>query len=166
MKRPRDHVEWGDSKLTCRARRRIMSTLVITMTDIAADIAPVTPAVLHILFALIAGASHGYGIRQTIERLSAGRVKIGNATLYRSLQKMAVEGLVEEFSDPLAAIDERRREYRLTSLGLSIARSESRRLHRLVDRHPRQAGQARAARVAAPPHRFARATGLRRRPAT
>ena len=103
------------------------------MTDIAADIAPVTPAVLHILFALIAGASHGYGIRQTIERLSAGRVKIGNATLYRSLQKMAVEGLVEEFSDPLAAIDERRREYRLTSLGLSIARSESRRLHRLVN---------------------------------
>src|SRR5438477_6697494 len=111
-----------------------MSILVISMMDIVDPdtVEPVTPAVFHILMALVAGASHGYGIMRESERLSGGRARIGNATLYRSIQKMAVDGLVEEFSDPAAAGDERRREYRLTPLGLRVARAEAKRIHLLV----------------------------------
>ena len=94
--------------------------------------APVTPAIFHILLALIAGANHGYAIMQEVPRLTHGRVRLGNATLYRSLQRMAVDGLVEEFSDPHSAADERRREYRLTALGRRTAVEESRRLQMLV----------------------------------
>jgi DNA-binding PadR family transcriptional regulator len=97
----------------------------------AEDLPPATPAVFHILLALVSGASHGYGIMQEVERLTGGRVKLGNATLYRSLQKMAVDGMVEEFSDAAAATDERRREYRLTAFGLRTARAEAQR-HRLL----------------------------------
>jgi len=98
----------------------------------AGETSPVTPAVFHILLALVAGASHGYGIMQEVERITGGRVKLGNATLYRSIQKMAVDGMVEEFSDPEAATDARRREYRLTALGLQAARAEAKRHQLLV----------------------------------
>ena len=117
----------------------VILTMDISTTNAAAEashipdgITPVTPAAFHILLALLASASHGYAIMQKVERLTGGRVKIGNATLYRSIQKLAVDGLVEEFSDPAAEGDERRREYRLTPLGLRVARSEAMRLHMLV----------------------------------
>lgn len=103
------------------------------------DPAPVTPAVFHILLALHAGASHGYGIMQEVERLTEGRVKLGNATLYRSIQKMAVDGMVEEFSDAAATTDERRREYRLSALGLRTARVEAER-HRVLVQVSRRLG--------------------------
>lgn len=93
---------------------------------------PTTPAVFHILLALVGGATHGYGIMQLVEQLTGGRVKLGNATLYRSLQMMAINGLVEELSDPRRQTDERRREYRLTHLGLLVARAEAGRMAELV----------------------------------
>jgi DNA-binding PadR family transcriptional regulator len=94
---------------------------------------PLTPAIFHILLALADGESHGYGIMQEVERLTDGQVRLGPGTLYRSLQRMLVEGLIEELDEsPDSEGDERRRYYRLTALGRRVAQAEALRLAALV----------------------------------
>ena len=65
---------------------------------------------------------------------SAGTVRLGPGTLYGALKRLLEAGLVgegRERADPERG-DERRRYYRLTPLGLSVARAESRRLDAMV----------------------------------
>ncbi len=107
---------------------------------------PLSPAVFHILLVLADGHAHGYAIMQEVERMTEGAVQLGPGTLYRSLQKLVVDGLIEEL--PMGVDegdDERRRYYRLTSRGLRIARAEAERLRRLVTL-ARQRGILRAGR--------------------
>jgi len=96
---------------------------------------PVTPAVFHIMLVLAKGEAHGYAIMRRVEELSAGDTRIGPGTLYRSIQRMLVAGLIEERDISLddEPEDDRRRYYRLTSKGLAAARAEARRLATLVD---------------------------------
>lgn len=96
---------------------------------------PLTPAVFHILLALADGESHGYGIMQDIERFTNGETRLGPGTLYRSIQRMLVDGLIEELAIALhdEADEDRRRYYRLTPKGLAVARREAERLADLVD---------------------------------
>ncbi|HLG53822.1 MAG TPA: PadR family transcriptional regulator [Vicinamibacterales bacterium] len=111
-----------------------------------------TPAVFHILLALADGESHGYGIMQDVERFTNGDTRLGPGTLYRSIQRMLVDGLIEELAIALhdEVDDDRRRYYRLTATGLAAARREASRLADLVDaaRHrdllPPRAGKGRA----------------------
>ena len=95
---------------------------------------PLTPAVFHIMLALAGGESHGYGIMLEVERLTSGQLNLGPGTLYRSIQRMLLDGLIEESkeSNDSEEDDERRRYYRLTPLGLEVAQAESRRLESLV----------------------------------
>jgi DNA-binding PadR family transcriptional regulator len=94
---------------------------------------PLTPAVFHILLALAEGKSHGYAIMQEVDRMTAGQLHLGPGTLYRSIQRMVVDGLIEELDIGIAeADDERRRYYRLTRFGHQVARAEARRLATLV----------------------------------
>ncbi len=95
---------------------------------------PLTPAVFHIMLALAGGESHGYGIMLEVERLTSGQLNLGPGTLYRSIQRMLVDGLIEETKDSSAAEDddERRRNYRLTAFGFEVAQAETRRLESLV----------------------------------
>jgi DNA-binding PadR family transcriptional regulator len=97
--------------------------------------AVLTPAVFHILLALSDGNSHGYGIMQDVESFTSGELRLGPGTLYRSIQRMLVDGLIEELEIALhdEADDDRRRHYRLTKKGLAIAQREARRLADLVD---------------------------------
>jgi DNA-binding PadR family transcriptional regulator len=97
--------------------------------------AVLTPAVFHILLALSDGNSHGYGIMQDIEAFTSGEIRLGPGTLYRSIQRMLVDGLIEELEIALhdESDDDRRRHYRLTKKGLEIAQREARRLADLVD---------------------------------
>ena len=98
------------------------------------DLLPLTPAVFHIMLALGPGEGHGYAIMRDIETLTGGQVRLGPGTLYRSIQRMLVEGLIEELDerpDP-AADDERRRSYRLTEFGQRVARAEASRLATLT----------------------------------
>src|SRR5262249_21695215 len=97
--------------------------------------APVTPAVFQILLALADGESHGYGIMQEVDRLTRGEKPLGPGTLYRSIQRMRVDGLIQELAIALHAEsdDDRRRYYRLTAQGLAVARAEARRLADLVE---------------------------------
>jgi DNA-binding PadR family transcriptional regulator len=94
-----------------------------------------TPAVFHILLALADGESHGYGIMQDVARFTNGDTRLGPGTLYRSIQRMLVDGLIEELAISLhnETDEDRRRYYRLTAKGLEVARREARRLADLVD---------------------------------
>lgn len=95
---------------------------------------PLQPAVFHILMALAEEDRHGYAIIQAIARRTEGRVRIGAATLYRSLQRMLEDGLIVELDERPAPEedDERRRYYRITPLGRKVAKVEAQRLVELV----------------------------------
>jgi DNA-binding PadR family transcriptional regulator len=95
---------------------------------------PLTPAVFHIMLALAGGECHGYGIMLEVEKLTQGSLRLGPGTLYRSIQRMLIDGLIEErkdVGDP-EDDDERRRYYRLTKLGQEVAKAEAQRLAALV----------------------------------
>jgi DNA-binding PadR family transcriptional regulator len=96
---------------------------------------PLTPAVFHMLLALAGGECHGYGIMQEVDRLTMGQLHLGPGTLYRSIQRMLLDGLIEETTagPDSESDDERRRNYRLTGFGREVARAESRRLEILVE---------------------------------
>lgn len=99
------------------------------------DVLPLTPAVFHIMLALADGESHGYGIMQEVDAMTEGKMRVGPGTLYRSIQRMAVDGYIEELPLKLdsASDDERRRYYRLTPLGFAVARAEATRLGAVVE---------------------------------
>ena len=96
---------------------------------------PLTPAVFHIMLALSEGESHGYSLMAQVDGITEGRMKLGPGTLYRSIQRMLVDELIEEVAGVGGAIpvDERRRYYRLTRFGKQVAQAEARRLARLVE---------------------------------
>ena len=98
------------------------------------SVLPLTPAVFHIMLALAQHESHGYGIMLEVDRLTQGQLRLGPGTLYRSIQRMIVDGLIVERNDSQASEDEdeRRRYYRLTKFGLAVARAEAERLASLV----------------------------------
>jgi DNA-binding PadR family transcriptional regulator len=95
---------------------------------------PLTMAAFHILLALAGGEMHGYGIMQEVNERSEGAVRLGPGTLYRSIQRLLADGLIEETAErPDPEIDdERRRYYRLTTLGVHVAQKEAQRLAALV----------------------------------
>jgi DNA-binding PadR family transcriptional regulator len=94
-----------------------------------------TPAVFHVLIALADGPSHGYGIMQEVDQFTGGATRLGPGTLYRSIQRMLVDGLIEELTIAVhdESDDDRRRYYRLTAKGLATAKREAERLSTLVE---------------------------------
>jgi DNA-binding PadR family transcriptional regulator len=94
---------------------------------------PLTPAVFHVLLALIDEDRHGYGIAKEIAARTGDTVRLGPGTLYGTLARLTEAGLVEERPARGRAADERRRYYRVTTLGREVARAEARRLATLVD---------------------------------
>ena len=96
-----------------------------------------TPAIFALLLALLEGERHGYALMADVEELSGGDVQLGPGTLYRSLQRMRVDGYVEEIDTDEADLRadrraERRRSYRITAAGRVVAAEEARRLAALV----------------------------------
>ena len=95
---------------------------------------PLTPAVLHILLSLAEEERHGYGIMREVEDRTGGEVRMGPGTLYGSIKRMLVDGLIEESDErPDPEIDDsRRRYYRITDFGRRVAGAEAARLESLV----------------------------------
>ena len=90
---------------------------------------PLTEVTFQLLLALSDRDRHGYGIMHEVELRTAGRVRLGAGTLYGALKRLVADGLVEEAGERADAADnERRRYYRLSSLGRLVARAEARRL--------------------------------------
>ena len=90
-----------------------------------------------VLLALTEADQHGYRLIVEVERLTGGIIVLGPGTLYRTLQRMRVDGLVEEVDADEAAVRadrraERRRSYRITKAGLEAVRDEARRLATLL----------------------------------
>jgi len=98
------------------------------------NLLPLTPAVLHILLALVDGEKHGYAIMQEVDAISEGKIKMGPGTLYGSIKRMLLAGFIEESAErPDPEMDDsRRRYYRITGLGNQVIRAETNRLTRLV----------------------------------
>jgi DNA-binding PadR family transcriptional regulator len=91
---------------------------------------PLTPAVFHILLALLDGEKHGYAIMKDVEAQTSGQIKMGPGTLYGSIKRMLAAGLIVETDErPAPELDdERRRYYRLNGQGQSVVVAESKRL--------------------------------------
>jgi DNA-binding PadR family transcriptional regulator len=95
---------------------------------------PLPPATFHILVALSDADRHGYGIMQEVAQRTGGRTKLNPGTLYTTIQRLLEKGLIAELNerrDP-DEDDERRRYYRLTSLGRRAAQLELGRLTEMV----------------------------------
>ena len=95
---------------------------------------PLRPVEFQIMLVLADGESHGYGIMQSAERRTDGRMILEPGTLYRALRRLTGSGLIEESARrPVAQLDdERRRYYKLTTLGRRVAAAEAERMERLV----------------------------------
>ena len=96
---------------------------------------PLKPRDYLILFALVEGEAHGYGILKEVADETGGGVRLDPANLYRALKRMMKDGLVSE-SDKRPAPDlgdARRRYYGLTDLGSRLVIAEAERLRVLAD---------------------------------
>lgn len=97
---------------------------------------PLRPVEFDVLLSLASGERHGYGIIQDAE--ARGHMIVPDVgTLYRALRRMQDQGLID--ASPVrrqaaaaAADDERRNYYRITALGMRVARAEARRLAALT----------------------------------
>jgi DNA-binding PadR family transcriptional regulator len=93
---------------------------------------PLTPVVFEILVTLASGDGHGYSILNDVRARSGEALLPGS--LYRALARLLADDLIEELDerpDPTVD-DERRRYYRITALGKSVAAAEARRMEKHV----------------------------------
>jgi DNA-binding PadR family transcriptional regulator len=95
---------------------------------------PLKPVDLEILLALAESDQHGYGLVQAVAEHTNQLIVLDPGNLYRVIKRLLETGLVAE-SGHRAADDtgERRRYYRLTSLGERVLAAELDRLRRLVN---------------------------------
>ena len=96
---------------------------------------PLTPAVFHILLALIDGEKHGYAIMREVEKATEGRKKLGPGTLYGAIKRLLEASLIAEMDErPDPALDDsRRRYYGLTDFGRRVLAAEADRLDFLLE---------------------------------
>jgi len=100
------------------------------------ELLPLTPAVFQILLSLMTRVMHGFGLIEDIEERTAGQVSLGPATMYRSLESMEREGLIEETEQPADRPGSRKRRsfyYRITDFGRAVAKAETLRLANQVN---------------------------------
>src|ERR1043166_4907264 len=100
---------------------------------------PLTPAVFHILLALAEEDRHGYAIMRYVEETTEGAIKMGAGTLYGTIKRLLRARMIEQSDErPDRRLDdERRRYYRLTSVGRRVLEAE-------VDRYSKTVKLARA----------------------
>jgi DNA-binding PadR family transcriptional regulator len=108
------------------------------MRRAAADFLPLKDLVFQILVALSDGERHGWSLVQALDdRPGGGGILPGH--LYRTLNRMLADGLIEESDRPAKAQAPRAKQgvapsrfFQLTPLGCDVARAETRRLEDLV----------------------------------
>jgi len=94
---------------------------------------PLKQRVFQILLLLGDGERHGWSIVKELQSQAGDGTRILPGSLYRTLNDMMDQGLIEEAPDaPANSEDGRRRYLRLTELGIDTARAEAERLEELV----------------------------------
>lgn len=95
---------------------------------------PLTPAVFHVLLALAGEDLHGYAILKEVELRTGGKVRLSTGTLYGIIKRLLADGLIAELRARPAERedDERRKYYRLTSLGRQLAAAEAERMDEVL----------------------------------
>ncbi len=93
------------------------------------DTGALTPAVFHILLALVDGPLHGYAIMQAVERSAGSSLSVGPGTIYGCLQRMEESGFVRAVE---TADARRRRAYALLPRGRKALETEAGRVARLA----------------------------------
>lgn len=94
---------------------------------------PLTVPVFQILLAVTDQDLHGYAIIQDIRDRTDGEVELTASTLYAAIKRLLDARLIDERTTrPPADDDPRRRYYRITPLGLEVARLETARLERTL----------------------------------
>lgn len=107
------------------------------MTTADADSSPppqISRTAMLILLAIGPEERHGYAIMQEVVRITDGATKLGPGGVYTTIRRLLDDALIEESDerpDP-EMDDQRRRYYRLTGLGRTVAAAEARRLQSLV----------------------------------
>lgn len=86
---------------------------------------PMTETAFYILLCL-RRPNHGYGIVQTVERLTEGAIRLAPGTMYGSLSKMEKDGLISFVRE-----EDKRKIYLITPLGTEVLQIELRRIERL-----------------------------------
>ena len=86
---------------------------------------PMTETAFYILFCL-QKPNHGYGIVQTVEKMTDGAIKLAPGTMYGSLSKMEKDGVIRFIKE-----EDKRKIYEITALGLEILNLELNRIKRL-----------------------------------
>ena len=95
---------------------------------------PLSPQVFHILVAVADSDQHGYGIMQDVESRTGGKLRLSAGTLYGSIKRILEQGWIVELRarDRPNMVDDRRRYYRLTSLGREVVKAEALRMAELL----------------------------------
>jgi DNA-binding PadR family transcriptional regulator len=94
---------------------------------------PLKPRAFQILLLLGDGARHGWSLVKELQAQADDGVRILPGGLYRTLNDMMEEGLIEEAPGPsVSEQDGRRRYLHLTDLGIQVARAEAERLQDLL----------------------------------
>ena len=95
--------------------------------------APLKPRVFQILLLLGDGDRHGWSIVKELQAQAGDGKRILPGSLYRTLNDMTDQGLIEEAPEAGRQDEDTRRRYlRVTELGIQAARAEAERLDALV----------------------------------
>ena len=86
---------------------------------------PMTETAFYILLCL-KKPNHGYGIVQTVEKLTDGAIRLAPGTMYGSLAKMEKDGLIQFVRE-----EDKRKIYQITGLGMEVLQIELKRIERL-----------------------------------
>lgn len=94
----------------------------------------ITLPMFYLLLTLIDGERHGYAMGNEVRERSGGKVELGPASLYWTINRLEEAGLVEEADDVDDEIEDaaerdgrakRRRYYRLTAAGRDVLEEET-----------------------------------------
>lgn len=86
---------------------------------------PMTETAFYILLCL-KKPNHGYGIVQTVDKMTDGAVRLTPGTMYGSLSKMEKDGLIRFIRE-----EDKRKIYQITDLGSEVLQIELKRVERL-----------------------------------
>lgn len=86
---------------------------------------PMTETAFYILLCL-REPNHGYGIVQTVEKMTGGEVKLTPGTMYGSLSKMEKDKVIRFIRE-----EDKRKIYKITDLGAEVLQTELKRIERL-----------------------------------